>query len=46
MKHLFNITKIPSYLLIKKNEVISSINGNVDYYTLNKWLKENIDKYW
>lgn len=46
IKRLYNVTKIPTYLLIKNNEVLSGINGNVDYNTLNKWLKENINKYW
>ena len=46
IKKSYNVTKIPSYLLIKDNNVVSSINGNVDYYTLSKWLKDNLDKYW
>ena len=36
-----NINKIPSFVLIKNNKEISRINGSVDYYTLNNWIKEN-----
>ena len=46
LKQKYNINRIPIYLLIKDNNLLTSINGNVDYYTLSKWLKENIDKYW
>ena len=46
LKQLYSINKIPIYLLIKNEKVISSIHGNVDYYTLSKWLKDKLDKNW
>ena len=46
LKNEFNISRIPTYVLIKNNEVISKINGNIDYYSLSNWLKENLNKYW
>lgn len=42
IKNQLSVTKIPSYLLIKNQSVISRKDGNVDYYTLKQWLKERV----
>lgn len=46
LKNDMNINKIPSFIFIKNNEIVSRISGNVDYYTLSNWLKENLNKNW
>ena len=40
IKKELNVSKIPSYLLVSSKEVTSRKDGNIDYLTLKKWLKE------
>ncbi|MDE7213283.1 MAG: thioredoxin family protein, partial [Anaeroplasmataceae bacterium] len=40
MKKDFKINKIPSYLLIQNQQVVTRKDGNFDYLTLKKWLNE------
>ena len=42
MKKEYQITKMPSYLLIENQKVIGRKEGNLDYFTLKKWLSERI----
>lgn len=39
MKKNFNIVRIPSYLYIKDNIVMSKMEGNIDYISLFKWIE-------
>ncbi|MDE7263153.1 MAG: thioredoxin family protein [Anaeroplasmataceae bacterium] len=43
MKKDFNVVKMPSYLLIKNQQVISRKDGNLDYFSLKKWLSERME---
>ncbi|MDE6584644.1 MAG: thioredoxin family protein [Anaeroplasmataceae bacterium] len=42
LKKELQVNKIPSYLLIKDQQVIGRKDGNFDYYTLKNWLKERM----
>ena len=42
LKHDLKINKMPSYLLIKNQEIVGRKDGNFDYYTLKKWLQERM----
>lgn len=43
LKKELQVNKIPSYLLIKDQQVIGRKDGNFDYYTLKNWLKERMN---
>lgn len=40
LKKDLKVIKMPSYLLIKNQQVVSRKDGNFDYITLKKWLAE------
>ncbi len=40
IKKEFNISKIPSYILLKNGEIVGRRDGNIDYFSLKSWLKE------
>lgn len=42
LKQQLKINRIPSYLMIAKEEVTARRDGNIDYFTLKKWLLERI----
>lgn len=42
MKKDFQVSKIPSYLLIQNQQVVSRKDGNFDYISLKKWLNERL----
>lgn len=39
-KKQYNINKIPSFVIIKNNNVIDKVNGYIDQYSLSRWVKE------
>lgn len=42
LKRELQVNKIPSYLLIKNQQIVGRKDGNFDYYTLKKWLTERM----
>ena len=42
LKRQLKVNKIPSYLLIKNNNINSRRYGNIDSYSLKIWIKDNI----
>lgn len=42
LKQKFAVKRIPSYLLIKEEQVVSRKDGNIDYYSLKQWLREGM----
>jgi thiol-disulfide isomerase/thioredoxin len=41
LKEKFKITKIPSFIMIKDDEIISRKDGNTNQYTIINWINEN-----
>ncbi|MBO5712050.1 MAG: thioredoxin family protein [Acholeplasmatales bacterium] len=41
MKEEFEVKKIPSFVLVKNNEIISRIDGTTSQYTMINWINDN-----
>lgn len=42
LKKQLNIKKIPTYLYIKNGIIKEKLEGNFDYISLKKWIKERV----
>ncbi|MDE5566016.1 MAG: thioredoxin family protein [Anaeroplasmataceae bacterium] len=42
LKQQLKVNRIPSYLWIKNQVIEGRRDGNVDYFTLKKWLQERV----
>ncbi|MDE6947079.1 MAG: thioredoxin family protein [Anaeroplasmataceae bacterium] len=40
LKKELQVNKMPSYILIQNGKIVSRKDGNLDYFTLKKWLSE------
>ncbi len=40
LKKELQVNKMPSYILIQNGQIVSRKDGNLDYFTLKKWLSE------
>lgn len=40
LKEKYNITKIPTFLMIHDDTVVARVNGYTDQYTLTRWVKK------
>ena len=41
LKTIYNINKIPSYILITNDEIVGKIDGYVDSFSLLRWIRKN-----
>ena len=41
LKEKYKVSRIPSYMIVKNNNIITRRDGNIDFYSLNKWIKES-----
>lgn len=42
IKEKLAVHRIPSYIWIQNHQIVSRKDGNIDYFSLKKWLQERI----
>ncbi|MGM9969341.1 MAG: thioredoxin family protein [Anaeroplasma sp.] len=41
LKQKYNVHKIPTFILLNDNRIVSRVDGYKDGYSLSKWVKNN-----